>query len=180
MGNLLFKNAHVIDPSQKIDTVGDVLVVDGKIADFGKALSCSADNIIDASGLVLAPGLIDLHVHLRDPGLEYKEDIISGCRAAAAGGVTTVCAMPNTKPVCDNAETVKYILEKAANADAHVLPIGAVSVGENGEKLTDMQALKEAGCCAFSDDGGYCRWYRCCCRLNPRQCRCFHRFDCPL
>lgn len=149
MGNLLFKNAHVIDPSQKIDTVGDVLVVDGKIADFGKVLSCSADNIIDASGLVLAPGLIDLHVHLRDPGLEYKEDIISGCRAAAAGGVTTVCAMPNTKPVCDNAETVKYILEKAANADAHVLPIGAVSVGENGEKLTDMQALKEAGCCAF-------------------------------
>ena len=144
MGNLLFKNAHVIDPSQKLDTVGDVLVVDGKIADFGKALSCSADNIIDASGLVLAPGLIDLHVHLRDPGLEYKEDIISGCRAAAAGGVTTVCAMPNTKPVCDNAETVKYILEKAANADAHVLPIGAVSVGENGEKLTDMQALKEA------------------------------------
>ena len=101
----------------------------------------------------MAPGLIDLHVHLRDPGLEYKEDIISGCRAAAAGGVTTVCAMPNTKPVCDNAETVKYILEKAANADAHVLPIGAVSVGENGEKLTDMQALKEAGCCAFSDDG---------------------------
>lgn len=153
MGNLLFKNAHVIDPSQKLDTVGDVLVVDGKIADFGKALSCSADNIINASGLVLAPGLIDLHVHLRDPGLEYKEDIISGCRAAAAGGVTTVCAMPNTKPVCDNAETVKYILEKAANADAHVLPIGAVSVGENGEKLTDMQALKEAGCCAFSDDG---------------------------
>lgn len=112
MGNLLFKNAHVIDPSQKLDTVGDVLVVDGKIADFGKALSCSADNIIDASGLVLAPGLIDLHVHLRDPGLEYKEDIISGCRAAAAGGVTTVCAMPNTKPVCDNVETVKYILEK--------------------------------------------------------------------
>ena len=80
MGNLLFKNAHVIDPSQKLDTVGDVLVVDGKIADFGKALSCSADNIIDASGLVLAPGLIDLHVHLRDPGLEYKEDIISGKR----------------------------------------------------------------------------------------------------
>lgn len=72
MGNLLFKNAHVIDPSQKLDTVGDVLVVDGKIADFGKALSCSADNIIDASGLVLAPGLIDLHVHLRDPGLEYR------------------------------------------------------------------------------------------------------------
>ncbi len=82
MGNLLFRNAHVIDPSQKLDTVGDVLVVDGKIADFGKALSCSADNIIDASGLVLCR-LIDLHVHLRDPGLEYKEDIISGCRAAA-------------------------------------------------------------------------------------------------
>lgn len=155
MADLLFKNARVIDPSQRLDEVCDVLVADGKIKRVGRYLTENAGplKVIEASGLILAPGLIDLHVHLRDPGFTQKEDIITGCNAAAAGGVTTLCAMPNTNPVCDNVETVKYIIEKAKTAKARVLPIAAITKGQKGEELTDMQALKDAGACAFSDDG---------------------------
>lgn len=153
MADLLFKNARVIDPSQRLDSVCDLLVKDGRIEQIGQDLTSGTANVISASGLILAPGLIDLHVHLRDPGFTDKEDIISGCEAAAAGGVTTLCAMPNTNPVCDNPETIKYIIDKSKSAKARVLPIAAVTKGQNGEELTDMQALKEAGACAFSDDG---------------------------
>lgn len=153
MSDLLFKNARVIDPSQRLNSVCDVLVKNGKIAEIGQNIISDMPTVIDASGLVLAPGLIDLHTHLRDPGFTDKEDIITGCNAAAAGGVTTLCAMPNTSPVCDTPEIVKYMLEKAKKAKARVLPIAAISKGQNGDELTDMEALKEAGACAFSDDG---------------------------
>lgn len=153
MADLLFKKARVIDPSQRLDSVCDLLVKDGRIEQIGNNLLNGTATVILASGLILAPGLIDLHVHLRDPGFTEKEDIISGCEAAAAGGVTTLCAMPNTNPVCDSPETVKYIIDKAKSAMARVLPVAAVTKGQNGEELTDMQALKEAGACAFSDDG---------------------------
>lgn len=153
MSAFLFQNARVIDPSQNMDVVSDLLCRDGKIAAVGKGLSADDAKVIDASGLILAPGLIDLHTHLRDPGFTDKEDILTGCAAAAAGGVTTLCAMPNTKPACDTPETIAYILEKAKNAKARVLPVAAITKGLGGKELTDMPALKKAGACAFSDDG---------------------------
>ncbi|MGN0520740.1 MAG: amidohydrolase family protein, partial [Candidatus Fimenecus sp.] len=153
MADLLLKNARVVDPSQNLDRVCDVLCKDGIIAFVGKNIICGSAVEIDASGLILAPGLIDLHTHLRDPGFTEKEDILTGCSAAAAGGVTTLCAMPNTSPACDTPETIRYILEKAEHAKARVLPVAAVTKGLKGEALTDMAALKDAGACAFSDDG---------------------------
>lgn len=153
MAELLFKNARVVDPSQNLDRICDVLVTDGKIAMLGKNIICKTAVETDASGLILAPGLVDIHTHLRDPGFTEKEDILTGCAAAAAGGVTTLCAMPNTKPACDSAETIAYVLEKAKHAKARVLPVAAITKGLAGETLTDMQALATAGACAFSDDG---------------------------
>lgn len=153
MVDLLFKNARVVDPSQKLDRICDVLCKDGTVAFIGENIVCSTAVMIDASGLILAPGLIDLHTHLRDPGFTEKEDIITGCAAAAAGGVTTLCAMPNTLPACDTPETIRYVLQKAEKAQARVLPVAAITKGLKGENLTDMTALKEAGACAFSDDG---------------------------
>lgn len=153
MSAFLFQNARVIDPSQNMDVVCDLLCRDGKIAAVGQGLPADGAKRIDASGLVLAPGLIDLHTHLRDPGFTEKEDILTGCAAAAAGGVTTLCAMPNTKPTCDTPEIITYILEKAKNAKARVLPVAAITKGLAGQELTDMEALKKAGACAFSDDG---------------------------
>lgn len=153
MLDLLFKNARVIDPLQKTDRVCDVLCKNGMIAYIGKNILCDDAAVIDASGLILAPGLIDLHTHLRDPGFTEKEDVLTGCSAAAAGGVTTLCAMPNTSPACDTPETIRYVLEKAEKASARVLPVAAITKGLKGETLTDMAALKEAGACAFSDDG---------------------------
>ena len=153
MVDLLFKNARVVDPSQKLDRICDVLCKDGTVAFIGENIVCSTAVTIDASGLILAPGLIDLHTHLRDPGFTEKEDIITGCAAAAAGGVTTLCAMPNTLPACDTPETIRYVLQKAEKAQARVLPVAAITKGLKGEELTDMAALKEAGACAFSDDG---------------------------
>lgn len=153
MVDLLFKNARVVDPAQKLDRICDVLCKDGSVAFIGENIVCSTAVTIDASGLILAPGLIDLHTHLRDPGFTEKEDIITGCAAAAAGGVTTLCAMPNTLPACDTPETIRYVLQKAENAQARVLPVAAITKGLKGEELTDMAALKEAGACAFSDDG---------------------------
>lgn len=153
MLDLLFKNARVIDPLQKTNRVCDVLCKNGMIAYIGKNILCGDAAVIDASGLILAPGLIDLHTHLRDPGFTEKEDVLTGCSAAAAGGVTTLCAMPNTSPACDTPEMIRYILEKAEKASARVLPVAAITKGLKGETLTDMAALKEAGACAFSDDG---------------------------
>ncbi|MBQ2774367.1 MAG: dihydroorotase [Clostridia bacterium] len=148
---LLIKNAHIIGAGEPFN--GDILVADGKISAIGSFDAPSDCETIDATGLVAAPGLIDLHVHLRDPGLTHKEDIISGCKAAAAGGVTGVVAMPNTKPSVDNEETLAYILEKAKNASAKVYPVAAVTKGLKGEELVDFDTLSAAGACAFSDDG---------------------------
>ena len=132
----------------------DILVENGRIAVISANIPESADmTVIDAAGLVVAPGLVDMHVHFREPGFEYKEDILSGAAAAAAGGVTTCCCMPNTSPVADNADVIAYIMDKAAGAPIKVLPYGAVTVGQKGEELSDFSALKTAGAIALSDDG---------------------------
>ena len=147
------RGARVIDPSQGLDQIGDLLLREGKIAQVGQVEAADADLVIDGEGLVAAPGLVDMHVHLRDPGLTYKEDVLSGCRAAAAGGVTSLLAMPNTKPPMDSPEGVQALLEKAASADAAVYTAACVTKGMQGEELTDLEALKAAGAIAISDDG---------------------------
>ena len=152
--NLLIKNGRVIDPSQGIDEQLDVLVVDGVIKELGKGLSASGAETVDAGGKYVVPGLIDMHVHLRDPGLEYKEDIISGTKAAAAGGFTSVCCMPNTSPAIDNKIVVSYIINKAkAEGFCNVFPVGTITSAMSGEKMSGMGGLKDAGCVAVSDDG---------------------------
>lgn len=148
---LLIKNARVIDPSQGIDKQSDILIENGKLADIGEF--DVADTIIDASGLIAAPGLVDMHVHLRDPGQTYKEDIITGCSAAAAGGVTSLLCMPNTNPTVDNVDTVKYIIDKAENASAKVYVSASITKGLKSEEATDLEELKAAGAVALSDDG---------------------------
>jgi dihydroorotase len=153
--NLLIKGGRVIDPSQNIDENLDVLVANGVIKEIGKGLTAPAGaKVIDASGNYVVPGLIDMHVHLRDPGLEYKEDIISGTKAAAAGGFTSVCCMPNTKPTIDNKAVASYIINKAkAEGFCNVFPIGSITYGLSGERMSEMGELKETGCVAVSDDG---------------------------
>ncbi|ABQ26047.1 dihydroorotase [Geotalea uraniireducens] len=153
--NLLIKGGRVVDPSQNIDDTMDLLVEDGRIKEIGKGLKAPAGaEIIDAAGLLVTPGLIDMHVHLRDPGLEYKEDIVTGTRAAAAGGFTSVACMPNTKPVNDNKAITSYIVNKAAKeALVNVFPVGSITQGSKGESLAEMGELKESGCVAVSDDG---------------------------
>lgn len=153
--NLLIKSGRVIDPSQNIDEVLDVLVENGLIKQVGKGILVSGETkTIDASGKYVVPGLIDMHVHLRDPGLEYKEDIISGTRAAVAGGFTSVCCMPNTKPVIDNKAIASYIINKASSEGfCNVFPVGSITYGLNGERMSEMGELKESGCVAVSDDG---------------------------
>lgn len=148
-GSMLIKNCILTETGE----VAEFLIEGGKITAIGRSLECEDAVIIDAGGLYAAPGLVDMHVHLRDPGQTHKEDILSGCRAAAAGGVTSVAAMPNTNPAADNAETLQYILNKAENADARVYPIAAVTKGQQGNEPVDFTALKNAGAVAFSDDG---------------------------
>ena len=150
---LLIQNARIIDPSQNLDQGGDLLLEEGRIAQIGRELSQEGAQVIDARGLVAAPGLVDMHVHLRDPGLTYKEDLYSGCRAAAAGGVTSLLAMPNTKPAMDSPETVRELLKRAQAAGAAVYTAACVTKDLGGEELTDLKALKEAGAIALSDDG---------------------------
>lgn len=150
---LLIQNARIIDPSQNLDQVGDLLLEEGRIAQIGRGISQEGAQVIDARGLVAAPGLVDMHVHLRDPGLTYKEDLYSGCRAAAAGGVTSLLAMPNTKPAMDSPETVRDLLTRAQTAGAAVYTAACVTKDLGGEELTDLKALKEAGAIALSDDG---------------------------
>ena len=152
----LIKNGRVVDPSQNIDAVLDVLVEDGKIASLGIDLEAADAEVYDATGLVVAPGLIDMHTHLREPGLEAKEDIISGTQAAAAGGITTVACMPNTKPVIDNSIIVTGIKDRAAREGfARVEVVGAISQGQKGEALAEMGDMTFAGAVGFSDDGHY-------------------------
>ena len=151
---ILIKNGRVLNPSENLDKVMDLLVEDGKIKEKKEQIETDADKIIDAKGCYVMPGLIDLHVHFRDPGLTYKEDIETGSRAAAHGGFTTVCCMPNTKPVVDNVDTVKYIIEKGKEVGlTNVLPVGAVTMNMEGKEVTDIESLKKAGICAISEDG---------------------------
>ncbi len=152
MKELLIKNANVVSPADKINGRYDILVKDGKIAEIGESLATDGE-VINAEGLYAIPGLVDMHVHLRDPGQTHKEDIITGCKAAAAGGVTSVLAMPNTTPATDNAQTVKYILEKAENADAHVYVAASITKDLKSLEPTNLEELKNAGAIALTDDG---------------------------
>lgn len=153
--NLLIKNGRVIDPTQGIDEILDLLVENGRVSKLGKGLTPPADcETFDADGKYVVPGLIDMHVHLREPGLEYKEDIESGSRAAVAGGFTSIACMPNTRPVIDNKAVAGYVVARGkAVGLCNVFPIGALTAGSNGERLAEMGELKESGCVAVSDDG---------------------------
>ena len=154
MPKLIIRNGRVIDPASKTDAIQDVLMVDGLIAATGPSLTASGAEVFDASGLIVAPGFIDMHVHLREPGFEHAETIESGSRAAAAGGFTSICAMPNTKPVNDNATVTSYIIERARrHAIVNVFPIGAITKGSAGEELAAIGSMKHAGIVAISDDG---------------------------
>ncbi len=153
--NTLIKNGHVIDPSQNIDGYHDVLIKGRKIQGlYPKGKGPDADKIIDASGHIVIPGLVDMHTHLREPGFEYKETIKTGTMAAVKGGFTTVCCMPNTKPVNDTISVTEFIIEKSLKeGSCTVYPIGAITKGQKSEELTELEALLKAGCIAFSDDG---------------------------
>jgi dihydroorotase len=153
--SLLIKGGRVVDPANSIDAVQDVLVKDGRIERVGPGLPAPEGvTVLDAAGKVVCPGFIDIHVHLREPGLEYKETVATGTRAAAAGGFTAVCCMANTQPVNDNRSITDYIRAKAESEGAvRVYPIGAVTRGLAGKELAELAELAEAGCVAFSDDG---------------------------
>lgn len=152
--NLLLKNARVIDPSQKIDAKLDVLIENGKIIELGNSLACKAEKIIDLSNKVICPGFIDMHVHLREPGFEYKETIKTGISAAVRGGFTSIACMPNTDPVADNQAVIQFVINRAREEGmTNVFPIGAISKSLNGEELTEIGELFESGAVALSDDG---------------------------
>ena len=150
---ILIKNGRVLNPATNFDQVADVLIEEDKIVRIARYIDENADEIIDARGKFVMPGFIDLHVHFRDPGFTHKEDIISGSKAAAAGGVTTVCAMPNTKPAVDSVETLNYILDKAKNATTNVCQLSAITKDMAGTELVDLKKMKDAGAIAFSEDG---------------------------
>ncbi len=151
--SILLKNGYVIDSRNNIEGIKDILINGKLISKIADSIEHDADEIIDCTGLTIIPGLCDMHVHFRDPGQTHKEDIITGSEAAAAGGVTAVACMPNTSPVCDNPETIKYIIEKAKNAKIKVYPVGCITKGLAGEELCDFEALRKAGAVAVSDDG---------------------------
>jgi dihydroorotase len=154
MTNLLLENGRVVDPANGLDGDLDVLVADGTIVEIGPDITADGADTLDVAGCIVMPGFVDMHVHLREPGFEYKETIASGVRAAAAGGFTGVACMPNTDPVNDHRAVTELIIERAAAAGpVHVYPIGAVSVGQRGEALAEIGELVEAGCVAISDDG---------------------------
>ncbi len=151
---VLIKSGRVVDPANNIDEKLDVLIVDGKIAELAANIDAGDADVINAAGTIVAPGLIDMHTHLREPGLEYKEDIVSGTKAAAAGGVTSLACMPNTSPVIDNLPIAQFIINKAKyEGSANVYPIACISKGLKGEILAEMGELLEGGCVGFSDDG---------------------------
>ncbi len=150
--DLLVRGGRLIDPANGVERTLDVLVRDGRIAAVAAELAANAP-VFDATGLVVAPGFVDLHTHLREPGFEHKETIASGTIAAARGGYTTVCAMANTDPTMDSAAVVAQVLERARGASARVLPVGAITKGRRGKELAEMEALRAAGVVAYSDDG---------------------------
>jgi dihydroorotase len=144
----------VVDPSTSKHEQLNVFIENGSIVELSNRVPDGDEGVIDASGCIVAPGFIDMHVHLREPGQEHKEDITTGSRAAAAGGFTTICPMPNTKPVSDSAESLRYVIERAEEVSAiQVLPVGALSEGSKGARPADYEAMRDAGACAFSDDG---------------------------
>ena len=155
LNSMLIRGGRVIDPKNGVNMIADVLVENGKIAAVGENLAAENVQVIEAEGRVVAPGFIDMHCHLRDPGQEYKEDLISGTKAAARGGFTGVCCMPNTHPVNDNAAVTRYILEKAQwqGSGVHVYPVGAISKGLEGKEMAEIGRMKQAGIIAISDDG---------------------------
>jgi dihydroorotase len=150
---LLIRGGRVIDPANDVDEVRDVLIEDGRIAGSGRDLTADRAETVDASGFVVAPGFVDLHCHLREPGQEHKETIRSGAEAAARGGFTTICAMPNTTPAIDNRGLIESVLERAREAPVRVLQIGAVTRACEGKELADLAEMAGAGAVAFSDDG---------------------------
>ena len=149
--SILIRNVRAVDTVN--DSITDVYIKDGIIAETGVSLSVSADQVIDGTGLVLMPSLFDMHVHFRDPGQTHKEDVLTGCSAALAGGVTGVLAMPNTVPPCDDPDIIRYIKDKAKDTGVEVYPVGCITGGMKGNCLCDYEALKEAGCICISDDG---------------------------
>jgi dihydroorotase len=154
MARTLLKNGRVIDPAASRDGIADVLVENGRIAAVGRNLGESGSEVFDATGLVVAPGFIDMHVHLREPGFVHAETIETGSRAAAAGGFTSICAMPNTDPVNDNATVTSFIVDRARRfAQVNVLPIGAITKGSAGQEVSAYASMKNAGIVAISDDG---------------------------
>jgi dihydroorotase len=150
---ILIKNGQVVSPKDRINEKRDVLIVKGRIAALKKNIKEKAARVIDARGLYVCPGFIDMHVHLREPGFEDKETIISGTDAAAAGGITAVAAMPNTSPLTDNNAVVKFILERAKAAKARVYPVGTITAGMGGKNLSEIGLMREAGIVAISEDG---------------------------
>jgi dihydroorotase len=154
MTTLLIRNGRILDPASGRDEVADLLVANGKVAQIGPALDAQADTTLDAAGRLVVPGFIDMHVHLREPGREDKECIASGTRAAAAGGFTSVCPMPNTTPVCDSAQGIQFLASRAREiASVNIFPIAAVTKGQKGEEITEFGDLVYYGAVAFSDDG---------------------------
>ena len=151
--DLLLKNGHVVDSANGFEGKADILIHDNLIREVRENISAPQAQVIDCEGLTVIPGICDMHVHFRDPGQTHKEDIITGGNAAAAGGVTAVACMPNTVPTVDNAETVRYIIEKAKNAKTRVYPVGSITKGLGGTELCDFKELHDAGCVAVSDDG---------------------------
>jgi dihydroorotase len=152
--SLLIRGGHLIDPSQGVDQVGDLLIAEGQIVQIGGTVIPSKAQNLDATGLAVCPGFIDLHCHFREPGFEDKETIATGTKAAALGGFTTVCCMANTEPPLDNAAVIDWVKRKASKDNfVAVLPVGCITKGRKGEELTDMAGLAEAGVVAFSDDG---------------------------
>jgi dihydroorotase len=175
LSSLVIKNGRVIDPASGHDAVADVLIEDGVIRGVG--IDLSANESFDATGLIVAPGFIDMHVHLREPGFEHAETIESGARAAAAGGFTSICPMPNTSPVNDNATVTSYIIEKARrHAIVNVWPIGAITKGSLGEELASIGSMKQAGAVAISDDGRPVMNAR----VMRRAMECAHSFGLPV
>ncbi len=150
---ILIKNGKILDPANNLEAVMDLKITDGKIEKISEKIEEDADEILDGTGCYIMPGFIDLHVHLRDPGLTDKETIETGAAAAAAGGYTTICAMPNTKPVADNPEVIHYVHEKGKATGINVLQIGAITVGQEGNVMADIEGMVQAGIPAISEDG---------------------------
>ncbi len=153
--SILIKNAHAFDPRNNVDDILDVVIDRGKVKQIGKSLDVSCDETIDATGKYLLPGFVDLHVHFREPGDEYKETIKTGAMAALRGGIVGAVAMPNTSPATDSQAIVEFVLKRASEANFNIFPCGTLSKGRAGKDISEMSELKEAGCVAVSDDGSY-------------------------